>query len=154
MKVLWIILGVLGGLCLICAGGGYFLFSKGKAVLDEASTYASNSLSAIGTNWSYEEFQKRGPDIVRDNGEEKIQKLLQIYQDKLGTLQDKPAGTVSSFHANSVNGASETTADWSAKAKFAKGEGTVMIHLVNRGSGWQMTEFNIQSPALSGVSLN
>jgi hypothetical protein len=77
---------------------------------------------------------------------------MRIYSDKLGSLQGSPAGHLEGLHANSNNGVSETTADWTADAKFQKADGTVNIHLVNRGHGWEMMEFTIDSPALQGAA--
>jgi hypothetical protein len=56
VKTLWIVLGVLGGLCLICAVGGYFLYAKVKGGFDEAGKFGDDSFRAIASNWDAKEF--------------------------------------------------------------------------------------------------
>jgi hypothetical protein len=152
MKVLWIVLGVLGGLCLICAGGGYFLFNKGKAVFDEAGKFGDESFRAVAANWDLGEFQKRAaPEIEKDNGKDAIPNLIQRLSTQLGPLKGSFESHVTNFNAKTNNGVSYTTADWNADATFEKGPGHVTMELISRDGNWQILKFNVDSDALRGT---
>lgn len=149
MKVLWIVLGVLGGLCLICAGGGYFLFSKGKGMIDEAGKFGDASLRAISANWSIDEFNKRAaPEIGQQNGKEAIPALLTKLSTKLGPLKGDFTSHLTNINAQNNNGASAIYVDWDTHANFEKGEGDVTMQLISRNGKWQILKFNVDSPAL------
>src|SRR5688500_9381049 len=80
MKPLWIVLGVLGGLCLICGIGGYFVFAKGKAAFDEAGTYGDASFKAIATNWDMQEFKSRlAPQVTQQNKPEVLDQTIETF---------------------------------------------------------------------------
>lgn len=151
MKVLWIVLGVLGGLCLICGGVGYFMFNKGMGVINESVAYGNESVKAIGANWSVDEFEKRAPKIVSTNGKEQMIQLMALYKEKLGTQKGDVKGDVlksGGIHAESNNGVSEVKANWSADVQFEKGPGHVTLELVSHEGKWEIMNFQIESDLL------
>lgn len=147
MKVLWIVLGILGGLCLICGGTGYFLFSKGRAVFDDAGKFGDESFRTIATGWDLQEFEKRAaPELAELNGTKPLPALINTYKDKLGPMKTFTSHVPS---ANTDNGV--LTATWIADAEFEKGPGSVSMHLIQRKDKWEILGFTIQSSLLNGV---
>jgi hypothetical protein len=152
MKVLWIVLSVLGGLCLICGVGAFFLFNKGKAVFDETGKFGDDSFRAIATSWDPKEFDSRAaPEIAQQNGKNAIPDLLERLKSTLGPLKGGFTSHVTSFDSKNNNGVSITTATWIAQATFEKGAGSVTMDLVNRGDKWQILKFNVDSPLLTAA---
>lgn len=149
MKVLWIVLGVLFGLCLICGGGGYFLFMKGKGVFDEAGKFGDDSFRAIATNWDVKEFERvAAPEIAEQSGKEAIPNLMDRLSKQLGPLKGSFTSHVTSFKSQNNNGISATYADWNADATFEKGSGAVTMQLISRNGNWQVLKFDVQSTAI------
>jgi hypothetical protein len=152
MKILWIVLGVLGCLCLVCAGGGYFLYTKVRDVSDDTGKFGDESFRAIAANWNVNEFKKRAaPEIEQDNGKDAIPNLMQRLSTQLGPLKGDFHSSVTNFQANNNNGVTRTTADWFADATFEKGSGHVTMELINRDGNWQILKFNVNSEALKGA---
>ena len=154
MKVLWIVLGVLFGCCLLCGGGGYFLFMKGKGVLDEASKFGSDSLQTIATNYSPEDFAKVAPQAVKDNSPEKINDFLNLLKEKLGPVKGPIEGHITNINAHNNNGDSTVSADWNADATFEKGTGQVTMQLESHNGKWEVLKFDVKSEALKAGSKN
>jgi hypothetical protein len=145
MKVLWIVLGILGSLCLLCAGGSYFLLNKGKAVFDESGKYADESFQAIASKWDVEEFKKRAaPEIEQANGKDAIPNLMSRLATQLGPIKGPFDSHLTSVNTN--NGI--TTAKWNADATFEKGAGHATMELISRNGTWQILKFNVESEAL------
>src|ERR1044072_6629904 len=151
MKVLWIVLGVLGSLCLICGVGGYFVFNKGMTVINEAVTYGNDSVKAIGADWSIDEFERRAPKIVSTNGKEKMTQLMAIYKEKLGSQKGDVKGDVlkeGGIHAENNNGVSQVKGTWTADVQFENGPGHVTLEIVSHEGKWEIMNFQIQSDLL------
>ena len=144
MKVLWIVLGVLFGLCLICAGGGYWVYSKGKGALDEAGKFGDESFRTIASSWNQQDFERLAPDIAKDD----LAKLNDLLSTKLGPLKGEFTSHVTSFNARNNNGATSIEADWNADANFEKGPGHVDMKLLKVGDKWQVQSFNVESKLL------
>lgn len=148
MKVLWIVLGVLGGLCLLCGGCGYFAYSKGKLVFDEAGKFGDDSFTAITRTWDIQALQSRAaPEVEQQNGKDALPNLVRLLSAKLGPMQNFTS-SITGINAQNNNGETSTYADWKATATFEKGTGTATMQLIKRGDKWQILKFNVESQAL------
>lgn len=152
MKVLWIVLGVLVGLCLLCAGGGYLLFRTGMNAMDDAGKFGDDSFRSIATSWDLAALESRAaPEIAEQNGPDTLPKLVATLKEKLGPMKEFTS-SLTGLRASSNNGVSATYADWKADARFEKGSGTVTMELIKRNDRWQILKFNVESDALRAKS--
>ena len=149
MKVLWIVLGVLLCLCLICGGAGFWLYGKGKGAMNDVDQYAHESLVAIGAKWDAKEMEQRAaPEFGDQNGEHAIPQLMDLLAQKLGPIKGTFTGNVTGYNLQNNNGVSATYADWNADVTFEKGKGSVSMQLINRNGKWQILKFDVDSDAL------
>lgn len=148
MKVVWIVLGVLLGACLICGGGAYMLFNKGKAAFDDAGKFGDTTFQEVATSWDPAVLKsKASPDLTKESSPEAIDALMTRLSQTLGPVKTFKSSTTG-INFNSNNGESVTTVDWSADATFEKGPGTVNMKLIKRGDDWKVFNFNVHSELL------
>ncbi len=141
MKVLWIVLGVIGFLCLICAGGGYYIYSQAKGFSDEAGGFADSSFKAISANWNAQELISRGdPQFLGASSTKDIEMICQAASESLGPLKSL---TSSINGLNYRNGVKE--ADWHGTGIFLKAQSPIEMKVVNSGNGWKILYFNLPS---------
>jgi hypothetical protein len=149
MKILWIVLGVLAGVCLLCAGGGYFLFMKGKGALDEAGKFGDESFRSITASWDQSNFMSlAAPELKSTVKQEEIDSYLAARKEALGPLKSMDSH-VTSFNAQNNNGETTITAEWNATVTFEKGSGTASMQLVKHGDKWGIARFVVDSPAVA-----
>ena|SRR5579862_5841959 len=146
MKVLWIVLGVLFGLCLLCAGGGYFVFNKAKGILTDATQSGDNSFRAIATGWDEKVFKEQAtPGFAGQTGESGIAALAQKYKASFGPVKGAFTSHIVGINARNNNGVSQTQATWTADVTFEKGSGSVTMDLVNMNEKWLVSSLSIRS---------
>src|SRR5579862_8028501 len=149
MKWLWIVLGVLLGLCLICGGGFYFLFSKAKGTFDEAAKFGDSSFTAIATSWDINEFNSRAaPEIAEQNGKNAVPELMNRLSTSLGKLKGTVSGHITNLSVKDNNGVNAEYADWKADVTFEKGPGQATMQLISRNGKWQIIKFDVVSDLL------
>lgn len=145
MKALWIGLAVLGGLCLLCAGGGYWLFSRGKSLYDEGVVFAGSSFRTVAHDWNYEEFRAlAAPGTQRPDRE-----FFDDARRNLGPLKSASPGHVTAFKIRALDGDNAAFLDWTTDATFEMGEGQATLTVVGRGGTWKIYAFNVESPRLA-----
>jgi hypothetical protein len=152
MKVLWIVLGVLFGLCLICGGVGYYFVNKAKGSWDDASKFGNDSFRAIASKWDIQEFQSRAaPEVAEQNGKDAIPKLIERLSTALGPLKGNVSGSVTGLNFKDYNGVNAVYADWNADVNFEKGSGEATMQLIGRNGKWEILQFHVVSPQLNGT---
>jgi hypothetical protein len=152
VKAIWIVLGILGGLCLLCGGGASLLFFKGKANADEAGSFGDQTFKTIATSWNPTSFsQLADPQIAKENGPEAIPQLMQLLSSRLGPVKTFTSH-LTGINSQANTSGSYTLVDWNANATFEKSSGHVTMQLINRGQGWKVLKFDVESPALKDQS--
>lgn len=145
MRTLWIGLAVLGGLCLLCAGGGYWLFSRGKSVYDDGLAFANRSFRTLAHSWSYDEFRALADPSVQDPD----RAFFDDARRKLGPMISMTPGRVTAFKIRALNGDNAAFLDWTTDAQFELGEGKATLTAVGRNGTWKIYAFNVESPRLA-----
>jgi len=150
MKVLWIVLGVLACLCLLCAGGGYFIFNKGKAIFTEAAQAGDTSFQMIATTWDTKTFESlTAPEFGEKYVKRAVPTLMNKYRTTLGPIKGTVSGHITSLNVRNNNGVSRSYATWTADATFEKGPGTATMDLVNENGKWLIMSFDVNSSAIA-----
>ena len=159
MKALWITLGVVAFLGLLCCGGVIFagkrLFDKGMQAVNEAmeipsgaQTYADESIRAIATSWDAKELEKRASSQLKaETSHGQFVRLMEQCKAKLGGL--KTLGTHGSVQFNSGATTSEgafQAVGMTVSATFQKGPAEIRITVVKTGTEWQINEFRVNWP--------
>jgi hypothetical protein len=135
-----------GALAVPLLGYATYEYFKAKASSVE---YVSESVLAIASNWSKEEFRTRFvTEIWQSVSEEELDELF-LKLSTLGDMKtfDGPTGQIY-FRYNQRDGRT-TTGEFTAKASFENAEAEIKISIVQRrGDGWRLTKFFVDSPFL------
>jgi hypothetical protein len=98
MKSLWIMLGALACLGIVCSGGncliGAKLFRHSNHVSASAESYAQDAVNAILKDWDIKELQNRAADTYK--GTASLPQALEFFKvakAKLGSLKSPPVFT-------------------------------------------------------------
>jgi hypothetical protein len=145
VKALWIALGVLVVLGLLCCGGvvlfGRNTYNKVLAVNKEAKAYAESSLKAISEKWDVKELESRATPafkasaastLVTVAGPTKLGKLVSLDDLRMMDLkmsQDSAVG-------------SSTKLDLEGTGVFQKGRAGVAFTLIKRDGHWSIDRFD------------
>ncbi len=152
MKALWITLGVLAALGLVCCGG-VFVFGKGVFESAVASSDAANKFSdkmfpEIAKDWDPKVIAKyASPEFERDVSQRRLEKALSQYKN-LGTFKSVEPFSSAGYQANTVNGESAVTVTTKALATFEKGTAMTTLKMIGRKGDWKLLHLNLESDLL------
>jgi hypothetical protein len=123
-----------------------FVAYRGATLDKESKAYADSAIPAVVTTWSEKALLDRAsPEFSKVVTIDKLDRLFR-YMSRLGALQKcEPAQGQSLMSATSESGR-RTTAAYTAKATFEKGEATIKLGLIKHGDQWQILSFYVDSP--------
>lgn len=149
MKKFFLTLGVifLAVLVLGAIGFGYVWF-HGNALDKESKAYADAAIPAVLNGWNEKELVDRAsPELKNAASQQQLDQLFR-WLASLGRFQKcEPAQGQAMIAATSQAG-KVISAQYTTKATFEKGEGTVTLRLIKRGDQWQILGFHVNSPQL------
>ena len=144
------ILTILGGIFLVgisLVGGfiGYVAFVGGG--LDTSSkAYVDESVPAIISSWSREEFLKRAsPQLRAVATDEQVGELFLKFH-RLGAFQSYD-GAKGQANINLTQHGREVTAAYKANATFQNGKAEIDVRLIQIDGAWRILRFYVNSPA-------
>lgn len=154
MKVVWIVLGALFALGLLCCSG-VFLFGRGlfnsiAETNDQADRFATKVVKELGADWDPTILKSYGsPEFKTSVSNEELALRMKNYAERLGSLKSCEPFTAINTSSNYYNGNTLVTVHTQAKVKFEKGTGTVDVSVQKEGAAsWSVVTFEISSDAL------
>ena len=149
MKTFFVILGsiFLALIVLGAIGIGYIAY-RGNALDKESKAYADSAIPAIVTGWSQKELLARAsPEFKQAVTIDKLDRLFR-WVSGLGQLQKCEPAQGQALMSATTQAGKRTSAQYTAKATFQKGEATIKLGLIKHGDQWQILSFYVDSPAL------
>ena len=149
MKKFFIVLGsVFLAIIVLGAVGIAVVAIKGSALDKESKAYADSAVPAIVSTWSEKALLDRAsPEFKKAVTIDQLDRLFR-WVSGLGQLQKcEPAQGQALMSATTQTG-KRTSAQYTAKATFQKGEATIKLGLIKHGDQWQVLSFYVDSPAL------
>lgn len=149
MKKFFIILGsIFLAIIILGAIGIAFVAVRGSALDKESKAYADSAIPAIVSAWSEKELLDRAsPEFKAAVTIDQLDRLFR-WVSGLGQLQKcEPAEGQALMSATTQTG-KRTSAEYTAKATFQKGQGTIKLGLIKHGDQWQILGFHVDSSAL------
>ncbi len=149
MKKFFIVLGSIFLAILVLGGIGIAYFAvRGNTLDKESKAYADTVIPAIVTNWNEKELLDRAsPEFKKVATQEQVDRLFHWFS-SLGRLRKcDPAQGQAGISITPQTG-KIISAEYTAKAKFEKGEAAIKLGLVKHGDQWQILNFHVSSPAL------
>jgi hypothetical protein len=151
MKALWIVLGVLAALGLLCCGGLFFVgkkaFNSVMEINKGGTAYAEQSMKAIASNWDPKELESRAsPEFKSATSPEQMAQIVALGKNKLGKLIELRPFVMQNFDAKTASGeGSKTLITFNGSGKFEKGEADLTFGLVRRDDKWSIMAFKMNS---------
>ena len=149
MKKLFAVLGIVFLIIIMLAAVGIgFIAVRGNALDKECRTYANAAVPAIITNWSEKELLDRArPEFKKAVTQEQLDQMFRWFT-SLGRFQSsEPAQGQAGITVTPQTG-KVISGQYTAKAKFEKGDATIKLVLIKQGDQWQIASFYVDSPAL------
>lgn len=149
MKQFFIILGVVFLIIVVLGAIGIIVIAlRGNALDKQSKAYADDAIPAIVDGWKERELLERAsPEFKKAVTQQQIDQLFQRFAG-LGRLQKcEPAHGQSVMSATTQSG-NTIKAEYTAKAKFERGEATIQLDLVKHGDQWQVLGFFVKPPAM------
>jgi hypothetical protein len=149
MKKFFIILGSIF-LALIVLGviGIAFIAIRGGALDKESKAYADSAIPAIVTTWSEKALLDRAsPEFKKAVTLDQLDRLFR-WVSALGRLQKCESADGHALMSATSQTGKMISAQYTARATFERGEGTITLGLIKHGDQWQIIRFNVQSAQL------
>jgi hypothetical protein len=149
MKKFLIILGSIFLAIVVLGGIGIaFVAVRGGALDKESKAYADAAIPAIVTNWNEKELMDRAsPELKKAATQEQFDRLFR-WLSSLGRLHKCDPAQGQSLMSATTQSGRVISAQYTAKATFDKGEGTVTLGLIKHGDQWQILRFDVHSAEL------
>lgn len=136
--------------CLVVAAGlGIFMLVRDGAALDaESKAYVEKSVVAIADDWDADALWRRGtPDFRRLTDERDLRNFFDAARATLGRLVEY-RGATGQATISITNAGRLTTANYTARVRFEKGDAEIRIGAIKSGSQWRIEGFHINSSIL------
>src|SRR5436190_10798665 len=149
MKKFFIVLGsIFLAVIVLGAIGIAFVAIKGSALDKESKAYADSAVPAIVSAWSEKELLDRAsPEFKKAVTIDQLDRLFR-WVSGLGKLQKCEPAQGQALMSATTQAGKRTSAQYTAKAIFQKGEATIKLGLIKHGDQWQVLSFYVDSPAL------
>ena len=149
MKKFFAILGIIFLVIIVIGAVGIsFIAVRGNALDKESRAYADAAIPAVASGWSQRELLARAsPELKQVVMQQKIDQMFAWFT-SLGRLQKcEPAQGQAGITVTPQTG-KVISGQYTAKAKFEKGDATITLGLIKHGDQWQILSFYVDSPAL------
>jgi hypothetical protein len=149
MKKFFIILGSIFLVVIVLGAIGIaFVAVRGNALDKESKAYADSAIPPIVTTWNGKELLDRAsPEFKKAVTPEQLDRLFR-WVSSLGGLQKCEPTQGQALMSATTQSGKMISAQYTAKATFQKGEGTIKLGLIKHGDQWQILNFYVDSPAL------
>jgi hypothetical protein len=127
---------------------GYAIYQGGRLEAD-AKPYVDDAVVTITAHWKSDELRARAtPELLKSAGDEQLHTLFDAFS-TLGPLVDYHGAQSNGWRSTTtIAGGTIVTADFSAHARYAKGDATIQLSLVKVDGRWMINGFHVDSPAL------
>jgi len=149
MKKFFTILGIIFLVIIVLGAVGIgFIAVRGNALDKESKAYANRAIPAVVSGWSEQELLARAsPEFKQAVAPEKLDQMFHWFT-SLGPLQKcEPARGQAGITVTPKTG-KVISGQYTAKAKFEKGDATIKLVLIKHNDHWQIASFYVDSPAL------
>ena len=149
MKKFFAVLGIIFLVIIVLGAIGIgFIAVRGNALDKESKTYADAAIPAVVSGWSKQELLDRAsPQFKQAVTQQKLDQMFRWFT-SLGRLQKcEPAQGQAGITVTPQTG-KVISGQYTAKAKFEKGDATIKLVLIKHGNQWQIASFYVDSPAL------
>lgn len=154
MKALWITLGVLFTLCVVC-GVASFMFgrdaiTKGIAQSEAAQKQAIATVEKIRPNWNLDPVvASASPLFLQSTNREMIAAMGKSARERLGPIKSVGEPVFQGYKVNSGSKGNQTRIDYNIPIVAEKGNATIRVNLVPKNdSEWLVEGFVINSPLM------
>lgn len=149
MKKFFAVLGIIFLIIIVLGAIGIgFIAVRGNALDKESRAYADAVVPAIITNWNEKELLDRAsPEFKKAVKQQQLDQLFRWFT-SLGRFQSsEPAQGQAGITVTPQTG-KVISGQYTAKARFEKGDATIKLGLIKHGDQWQVASFSVDSPVL------
>lgn len=149
MKKLLIVLGMVFIVLLVGIAGliGYAAFT-GSRLDKESKAYVDAAVPAIISSWNEQElFSRASPEFQKAASPADMERFFRWFR-TLGRMHKYEGAEGESVTSVTQQAGKVVYARYVAKAIFDAGEADIEVGLIKHGNQWQITRFNVTSPAL------
>jgi hypothetical protein len=149
MKKLFTVFGIVFLIIIVLAAAGIgFIAVRGNALDKESRAYADAAVPAIITNWSEKELLDRAsPEFKKAVTQEQLDQMFRWFT-SLGRFQSSESAQGQAGITVTPQTGKVISGQYTAKAKFEKGDATIKLVLIKHGDQWQIVSFYVDSSAL------
>jgi hypothetical protein len=149
MKKFLVVLGsIFLVIILLVVGGIAFVAIRGSGLDKESKAYADAAIPPIVSTWSEKALLDRAsPEFKKVTTIDQLDRLFRWFS-SLGPLQNCAPAEGHALMSSTTQTGNRITADYDAKANFAKGEANIHLTLIKHGDKWQIAGFKVNSQAL------
>jgi len=147
MKKFFIVLGsIFLALIVLGAIGIAFVAVRGNALDKESKAYADAAIPAIVTTWLDKALLDRAsPEFNQATTAVQVYQMFRSWESSLGRLQKCEPAQGQSLMSVTTYGGKTISAQYTAKARFERGEATIRLVLVKHGDQWQIVRFDVST---------
>ena len=147
MKKFFIILGsIFLALIVLGAIGVVFVAVRGNALDKESKAYADAAIPAIVTTWLDKALLERAsPEFNQATSAVQVYHMFRSWESSLGLLQKCEPAQGQSLMSVTTYGGKTISAQYTAKARFERGEATIRLVLVKHGGQWRIVRFDVST---------
>ena len=147
MKKFFIILGsIFLALIVLGAIGVVFVAVRGNALDKESKAYADAAIPAIVTTWLDKALLDRAsPEFNQATSAVQVYHMFRSWESSLGLLQKCEPAKGQSLMSVTTYGGKTISAQYTAKARFERGEATIRLVLVKHGGQWRIVRFDVST---------
>jgi hypothetical protein len=143
LGVIFLVLVGLGGI-----GAGYVVF-HGNTLDKESKAYANAVIPAIFTSWNKNEFSTRAsPEFRKLVTDDQLDRMFRSAAG-LGQMKSFDPAEGQAHMSLNPDTLNETTARYTAKAVFEKGNAIITLDLIKHGDQWQIGGFFVNAPQVA-----
>ena len=132
-------------ICGVLAVAGYmYVMARNSLALDrESSTFAQNTVIAVGAHWDPAElWQRATPRFREETTQDALRAQFDAANSRLGPMTESRA--IAGKTAFPIFPTSAPLyADYIVRAAFAKGEADIVVRTVRTGTTWSIDSFSI-----------
>ncbi len=144
MKTFLAVLGALALIVIILFVALFFVgYQRATPLIEEAETYADETIQAVATNWNGAELSARAsPEMTALLSDGALQQIMDAGKFQFGPMTTYDGATCTLTHYQLHSSTGETVvAQCTANAEFEKASGSFLVNLVKRSDEWKVLGF-------------
>jgi hypothetical protein len=150
MKKFFIILGsIFLAIVVLGAIGIAFVAVRGNALDKESKAYADTAIPVIVNGWNDKELLDRAsPEFKKAATQQQLDQMFSWFGSSLGRFQKCDPAQGQALMSATTQSGKMTSAQYTTRATFEKGEAAITLGLIKHGDQWQILRFDVRSPQL------